>query len=363
MRKPRNLQLKDSLIIVCEGTDTEYQYFEEVADRVRQTQPWRYSNIKVVPSSAENLAMIKIRHVLNQGARKMKQGASNPQWLYYVKEDDSQNEYDKYKEDPVRFVREAQLFMLEDGYSEAWAVYDKDVHTGHEKARGLSDSSGVRIAFSSYSFEEWVLCHFERVSMAFVGSLCASKDCGVNHQGCRGNKCLIGRIREKGYIPGFKKNMTSLFSHYLQNRLNRACFNAAWLRHLDYEPKIWERNPYTDVDRLMMHLLGNGDFYEWIPLNKEFLFEGVKLVVATEGDSLRFTIKGNGQILMTGKRLTYCDETGTPVKMIFQNSVLINDLKPSCSVLLDKGMRFVRLEEDVRFKIKKVYVVELPFFC
>lgn len=363
MRRSKNLTLKDNLVIVCEGTETEFQYFEEIADIVRSSQPDRYAKIRVVPTHEENAEMNRIRHSLNHGRRQMSQGTSHPQWLYYVMEDHSQEEYDRYKEYPVRFVREAQLMMTDGGYTEAWAVYDRDVHTGHRRAIALSQSTPcVKIAFSSYSFEEWVLCHFERTSLAFGASKCKNMYCG-HHEGCCGRKCLIGRIREKGYIRDFKKNMPLLFGNHLRRRMSKAIFNAAWLRHLDLKTCVWERNPYTDVDRLISDLIGRGERYEWATMGEEIVFEGCKLVVSMIYNDLCFTLRGTGRILLSGSRLAYCDEKGCVIKPILQANALIDNFNPSHQIGCDKRMRYLRLDEDIRYSPRKVYFIELPFFC
>lgn len=221
----------------------------------------------------------------------------------------------------------------------------------------------VKIAFSSYSFEEWILCHYERVALAYTASECDNKDCGVNHLGCRGSKCLIGRIREKKYIADFRKNMPSLFTSHLQCRMERACFNAAWLRHLDTKSYLWERNPYTDVDRLIADLIGNGEHYEWASLNERIEFDGCIMEVSIEQNDIKFTIDGAGCLLLSRKRLFYCDETGVAVLPILQSNELIDSLNPSHSVRLNKKMHYIRLEEDIRAKPRKVFFIELPFCC
>ena len=44
---------KNNIIILCEGTDTEFNYFTELKEYVEQTAPERFLNIKVVPGQSE----------------------------------------------------------------------------------------------------------------------------------------------------------------------------------------------------------------------------------------------------------------------------------------------------------------------
>ena len=69
---------KKNLIIVCEGTDTEYQYFTELADVVTQKQPERFGRIKVVPTPEEMAESDKRRRAYK---RRMRQ-SSMPLMLY-----------------------------------------------------------------------------------------------------------------------------------------------------------------------------------------------------------------------------------------------------------------------------------------
>ena len=89
--------------------------------------------------------------------------------LRKIEETPSEETYqpeEKYKAVPIRYVREAQE-GLEDGvYESTWAVFDKDYHPEHKEAFKLAkqeiDENKVNIAFSSISFEQWILLHFEK---------------------------------------------------------------------------------------------------------------------------------------------------------------------------------------------------------
>ena len=60
---------------------------------------------------------------------------------------------------------------MSEGVDESWAVYDKDEHPKHEEAMAeaikIIDGKKVNIAFSSRSFEYYLLLHFEYLYYSF----------------------------------------------------------------------------------------------------------------------------------------------------------------------------------------------------
>lgn len=351
--------LKNNLVIVCEGTDTEYLYFTELADVVKQEQPERYGSIKVVPTPEEKAKSDERRSAYK---RKMRQGTM-PLMLYYVKEDTSKVEYDKNRCQPARYVREAQLFMLQDGFTEAWVVFDKDIHPGHERAWELAQSTpSVGIAFSSYSFEEWVLCHFEKNGHAYHRSLCKRKDCGINGAGCNGRACLIGRLRGKGYIPDFVKSQANIFSK-LSARLEKACVNAAWLRHVCSSPVIYEKNPYTDVDKFVLYLLDIQVEYDWIKIGDVFNYEGCHFVVNIEQDEFVIAYDGTKSIIVPPQLFSYCTAEGKPVQPVSSGNLAFTPNRDEIRLRVNKHYHYLCLKGHQGAKMQKVLLFELPFFC
>ena len=51
-----------------------------------------------------------------------------------------------------------------------WVVYDKDGYSQHAQTFDEAYRSGVKIAFSSISFEFWILLHFEYTTRAYEKS-------------------------------------------------------------------------------------------------------------------------------------------------------------------------------------------------
>ena len=355
--------LKPNMVIVCEGTDTEYLYFRDVATKILASADCRFGMIRVVPTPNEVKIMEQSRHAYKQRMRNDPKGATHPQWLYYVKEDHSQLEYDANCAQPARYVREAQLFMEDDVFTEGWAVYDQDVHAGHERALVLSESRPkVGVVYSGYSFEEWILCHFERNAHSYHRSLCKKKDCGINNSWCKGHDCLIGRIRQKHYIDGLDKNQPNLYADYLEARLETAMINAAWLRHVCKETVLYRMNPYTTVDSFMQYLLGMPVSYKWIELCQHFKLNDEEISVYIDGGDLVFEYYGNSVLPLNAQQLYYCDADGNPqMKLMSANKTLHAGCR-SHRVTINKSFHYLRLEGDVRGHKKEVLFIELPFF-
>ncbi len=273
-RKSRTTN-SNSIVIVCEGTETEVRYLTDLKDFVVQNFPDRFSDIRIVPT-AQELVVCTTRN-------KNKKLKDAWPWAYYVQDEYDQVEFDKYRPQPTRYVREAELFILNDGYNEAWAVYDHDNFTDHQFAKEHANQVNVNIAFSSISFEEWILLHFERNEKAFCKSVCKQKKqdimcgTGAHDDDCHGEVCVGGHIREQKHIPLYGKNMDGLFAH-LFDKHNLAIANAAWTRGLHDNPdSFWEYNPLTTVDRLIARLLDYNQEYSWIRDTDNFALDRTTL--------------------------------------------------------------------------------------
>lgn len=360
MRQAQKRSFKNSLVIVCEGTETEYKYFEELASIVRRDQPNRFSRIKVVPTPEEKAATDARR---SSYKRKMR-NTTHPLFLYHVKEEKSAMEYALNCAQPARYVRETQLFMIEDGYSDGWAVFDKDIHTGHKRAWELAaQMPRLRIAFSSYSFEEWILCHFERNCHAYHHSLCKRQDCGIQHKGCQGRKCLIGRIREKKYIPDFVKSIERLFSNVLAKQLDIAYVNAAWLRSLNKNIIPYQQNPYTNVDELVLQLLDIQERFEWVKIGEVFEYEGCKFVLLINKGEILLAYDGTVSLVITPDRFRYCTAEGKTISPVATTNLVFTPDVNEKHVLIDKSQRYLLLEEKSGSRPRMKFIIELPFFC
>ncbi len=119
----------------------------------------------------------------------------------------------------------------------AWVVYDKDGYTKHSETFNLAKKLNVNIAFSSISFEMWILLHFEYTSRSFKKS-----------------EEVINYLISKKYII-YSKNQEDVYNK-IKNNLPDAILNARKLKkhHMNSAPqnsKIYNLNPYSNLDELI----------------------------------------------------------------------------------------------------------------
>lgn len=232
-----------SMVIICEGSETEPPYLR---DMIADCMPHRlFEKIDVFPEEK------KINQTGKSNKRVRKQ-QNKPVCSYINKIEENPEDYEHFKEDPVRWVREAYLYR-EDGYTDLWAVYDKEGHTGHKRAREYAEKWGVGIGVSSYCIEQWILLHFENNRTAYYKGECHDGKgikCGEGCSGdCCGKTCISGRLREQGYIKSYRKNIPGLWK-ILQPRLRNARFNAA-LQRRAAAGQEWPGNPWCNLDTLI----------------------------------------------------------------------------------------------------------------
>ncbi|MGV0757234.1 RloB family protein [Empedobacter brevis] len=259
---------RKTILIVCEGQRSEPDYFEKLRDEVLEKVKDVYIRILPIPKGEQDkiekeLFDFKVR----RGGKKriIKTALNDIEPEEYIVEE-------QYKSQPVCYVRKAQLGFLEKGYSELWAVYDKDGHPAHEDAYNLAIDSSfgniVNIGFSSISFEEWILMHFEFCETPFLKSQCRDSDknvfdCGTHtHKNdCNGLKCVVGKIVEQGYLT-YNDSKNFSFNEF-ENKRNIAFKNALLSREKAFDKtKLYHNNPIVSIDRLVFKLthIDKGDF-------------------------------------------------------------------------------------------------------
>ena len=119
---------------------------------------------------------------------------------------------------------------------EAWVVYDQDEYTLHKETFRLAKEKGIKLAFSATAFEIWILLHYKYTAKQFSKS-----------------EDIIKELKNKSFID-YTKNATNVYS-ITKNNLAVAKQNAKKLRSevekYDSDKKIYERNPYTNLDLLV----------------------------------------------------------------------------------------------------------------
>lgn len=252
-------KLFHTIFIACEGENTEPNYLGRIAESIDEE---RRISVTVFP---------KPKFIV-------KEGEGNP---------------DNRRSDPVGLVEEA-CRKLNEGYDEAWAVFDKDGHTGHaeafQKAATGANGKKVNIAFSSIAFEHWVLLHFEQNRTAFP----KSKDLIENRFWAAG----------AGFFPDYAKKRTLDIYPVLEAKTLVAVENAAWLRQQvnaeleNADGKIYEVNPYTDVDELVKLLLDIPCSYTWANYGIDVPFMGYTVRVSVGNGSFSVNLTNQAGITL-----------------------------------------------------------------
>lgn len=243
---------------------------------------------------------------------------------------------------PLKWILEAQEELGYGTCNEAWAVFDHDDHPARkeafEEAGKAINGKKVNIAFSSRSFEFYLLLHFERIFKDFETSECRDKkntnpnkrkksiECGTNKHidDCHGRKCIGGYARSKGYWQNTKKSKSSF--ELIKDKLELGFENSAWLRYksdiLDSEKEIFDRNPYVTVDSLVRRLT----CYEnteliWLKVNSTYTFKDIEIIVDS---NKKVYIKYNGSKRFFQKANSFSEVKSDNSRITFGKHILLN---------------------------------------
>lgn len=287
---------KKTILVVCEGGGTESSYFESIRNILIERKI--DVDIKISPKPKTEIDNeIKLR----EGAKKRELRKIAIQKETELKKYEIE---EAYKAQPLRYVREAQMGLEDGTFDEAWAVYDKNGHPKHNEALDLSNvevnGKRVNIAFSSISFEHWILLHFELSKTEFNKSKCREGDvvyeCGTNNHAkdCKGTSCVCGYLITRKYIDGSLKKKQFLFSELPDYKT--AIYNAISLRfhqlNIKADSPIYEINPITTVDRLVFRLVHLPVDFCWFDLNSGgFSNKNISITVVKKKEGISFSIK------------------------------------------------------------------------
>jgi hypothetical protein len=215
-----------SIFIACEGSNTEPLYFEKLKEIMEENDDYPYA-VTTYPD---------------------KDFDENP------------------KTDAIGLINVA--IERKEDFDELWVVFDKDGYTKHKEAFELAKENKINIAFSSISFETWVLLHFERNNKSF------SKSVNIIEEKFHKNDTHLGNYAKKGDYNLYP---------YIEDKTKDAFFNASWLRNwlnlANPNYTVYEVNPYTDVDSLVKKLVLDGCFYEFREIGQSLSFDGVEIAV------------------------------------------------------------------------------------
>ncbi len=277
-------KFKRSILIVCEGTKTEYDYFNYIGHNISIAKEiWDIVDVSTNTTIPNDIAIPlptllgtrKKKHFVNPNKKKIPERNIMKELCFYLYgEDDGSEKYEEVKAVPLRYVALAQMIEEEKGmYEELWAVFDKDGHTHHkeayEKAQVEVNGKKVNIGFTSRSFEHWLLLHFVKNKDEFLITECKDEkdnEIGCDKTlGCQGTKCLCGYIRFNTVLTDYSKSKNPEDFHKMMQillvNLPNAFNNAEWLRNeINNDANLntlpcYDLNPYTDVDFLIKRLI------------------------------------------------------------------------------------------------------------
>lgn len=328
---------KHTILIKCEGENTEPNFFKSIRDSVLSKE---YDigdvkiNIKPEPKS-DGVSDDEIEanpHKLKRKTRQTKPASVGAEPV------------EINAPLPLKWILEAQK-ELEDGTcNEAWAVFDHDDHPARREAFEAADKvikgTTVKLCFSSRSFEYYLLLHFERIFKYFETSECRDKNnidpkkrnkiiecstAGKSHiDDCHGQKCIGGYARSKGHWIS-SKDEKSTFS-LIKDKLEIGFENSAWLRYasdvLDFDKEIFDRNPYVTVDSLVRRLTGfENTEWIWLKVNSTYTFKDIEIIVDS---NKKVYIKYNGTKRFFQKANSFSEVKSDNSRITFGKHILLN---------------------------------------
>lgn len=290
MRQPKNVAY--AILIICEGENTEPSFFNSIKDRI-------IDGVYKLTELETQKIKIEIRPTPKEETEETEQSSSihkpkrNNRKLKKIDEEENKEKVAL----PLKYVIEGQEELQDNTFNEVWAVFDHDNHPARKeafkKAEVLINGKQINIAFSSISFEYYLLLHFERINKAFLKSQCRGGreerreiyNCGTGEHSkdCNGDKCVGGYARINGYWKETKDRTIPVFP-LIQGRLETGFINSAWLRHVSEKENkklaIYDRNPYLTTDALVKRLTGNDNHeYEWVDISERSTFNGVNIEI------------------------------------------------------------------------------------
>lgn len=197
IRKPPSREENPLILIVCEGSETEPNYFEEAINGYGL----HASQVKVFG----------------------KECGSNPRTI-------------------VKFAKEKKSKFESDGQEvdTVWCVFDKDQHEWLAEAIDQANANNFKVAFSNPSFELWYLIHYQ------------DQEAHIERDKAKS-------ILKKNHIKNYEKSSKGLFK-LLEDRLPAAGKRANKLRKMhkrNTNPPT--SNPSTNVDELIEFLKKHGN--------------------------------------------------------------------------------------------------------
>lgn len=373
-RNENTRQSRYVIHIICEGEKTEPLFFNSLRDRIIEGV-YNIGDVEIIIVPKLHLPDANTSDEHSRGKYKGRKRTTNRSSVA----GNSAEEQIITGVPPLKWVLYARK-MLNEGSNEAWAVFDKD---GHPEAKAAFDEASlvrngkiVNIAFSSRSFEYYLLLHFEDYYWEFEATECGERinkkkksfHCmleNATEKACLGDKCINGYARKKKYWEE-SKTSESMFP-LVENRLLVAIVTAHFFRfisdNIDLRP-IYERNPYTSVDQLICRLtntivINNNDICE-LDYNddKFFMMMLPDNSLSIRNCSSRTVIIAEGVLFVFNRLKNDC----TPLRgkiVLYPNDIYLL----SCNLSTNESLIFYDKQKNKRYVFLQkyeVFVIEGP---
>jgi len=348
--------IEHTLLIVCEGENTEPSYFESIRDIVQSDNTYWTEGITIRVSPKPKIDMNEkenTKQTINHKKKRKQRKLQAPRTVIEFEIED------KYKDNPSRYIWEAQKGLEDGTYAEAWAVFDYDNRKYIQKAFDYASEKKVNIAYSNYSFEMWILMHFEKNKTAFSASECREKNktafsaseskekkkvlncnSGVEPNDCFGSKCIGGYLRNMQYLISSTKGRNSLYDQ-LEDKLEFAYHNAAWLRKSN--------------DHLVKRLFKKEELINWINLGEDHLINStLQIKFELKETQLKAVLTNVSNTTMIIQKEALCLEDEHHCKTTIGKRLIINpQLTKTIEVLINDIKNF----SYVSFQYENVKVI------
>lgn len=312
MRQINSKATQYSMLLICEGTHTEPNFFGAMVEWLKEEGKINFI-VKILP---------KPTITSDDNDLDLNRGASTRKKRTVKKDTPEQQELEK----TPQFQGQPPLNWVEAGinhlhtYDEVWVIFDKDGHPKTQEAfkraeKEEVDGKKVKIAFSSRCFEYYLLLHFEFIYKAFEKSECNGKKYSDNGQksktvsyhcmtkravkgkACQGDKCINGYARLKGYWENSKGEQSTF--PLVKDKLWIGICNAhtvRWKSNMLHGTDFYVRNPYVDADKLICRLL---DYKTIENKEKSSITNGNdSCQIAREQDIITFTLESDTTIII-----------------------------------------------------------------
>ena len=186
-------------LIICEGTKTEPNYFNEIKEKIQ--------------NKYKDKVDVLVPRIKVEGT-----GRNTISLADYTK----------------RMINYKNKI-----YSQVWIVFDKDYYTD-EQFNSAIRKYDYNVAWSNPSFELWLLSHFKRIDRQMTQAE-AEKE--------------LDKVFIKKKIGGYNKNDKNIFSKVTTNgSLKKAIENCEYMEELDKDKQPAQRNPMTKVYKIVNEL-------------------------------------------------------------------------------------------------------------